>query len=167
MKAPSTHAHTPLWGNSCLPTLLTLPDIEVWITHGVIYLSQIYSISVRSFQDLKLAFNMFFHFFQLRHMLLVQFGDSIHNLTSLYPLDVFLGADSKKWTSTFYSSLLQPAVTELTFQLKTQWMAAVAELEDKGWEDVLASCKFGFPQTIRLPNYTYIHTHIYNYTDPI
>lgn len=96
MKAPSTHAHTPLWGNPCLPTLLTLPDIEVWITHGVIYLSQIYSISVRSFKDLKLAFNMFFHFFQLRHMLLVQFGDSIHNLTSLYPLDVFLGADSKK-----------------------------------------------------------------------
>lgn len=45
MKAPSMHAHTPLWGYSCLPELLTVPDFELWIAQEGIYLSQLITSS--------------------------------------------------------------------------------------------------------------------------
>lgn len=42
LRTPSMHSHTPLWDNPCLTELLQIPDHSLWITRGVVYLSDVY-----------------------------------------------------------------------------------------------------------------------------
>lgn len=49
----------PLWGNFNLSELLALPNIDLCINPGVIYLHQVMDNAVvKLFQDLKLAFDL-------------------------------------------------------------------------------------------------------------
>lgn len=40
-RAPQIHSHTPLWFNTQLPELLTIPDPAVWIKYDILHLYQI------------------------------------------------------------------------------------------------------------------------------
>lgn len=51
---PQIHSHTPLWFNTHLPELLSIPDPAVWIRHGILYLHQVMSTTgLKIFQTLK------------------------------------------------------------------------------------------------------------------
>lgn len=144
LRASPTHTYTPLWDNSNLYELLTLPDVDLWINRGVIYLYQVMdNMGVKSFQHLKIAFDlpnsMFFRFLQLHHVLQSQFGNASPDLTSVHLVDLLLGEDPKKLTSICYSSLTWPAAVELSNKLRGSWEADVGELEEDEWTDALAA----------------------------
>lgn len=59
LKAPSTHKQTPPWDNPCLSELLNLPDSNLWINSGVVYLAGMYNGAIlKSFQQLKDDFGL-------------------------------------------------------------------------------------------------------------
>lgn len=69
-KAPIFHTHTPLWDNSQLPELHTVPDQNLWTAKGILFLSHVLGNGiVRSFQAIKdefgLSNRMLFHYLQL------------------------------------------------------------------------------------------------------
>lgn len=139
-KLPSTHNQTPLWDNPCLTELLHLPDRDLWITSGVVYLADMYSGDIlKSFQQLKddfgLANSMHFQYLQLRHALQTQFRESPPNLEQLDILDVITGSEPQKLISTFYSCLMHPTAAALAYQLKDRWVKDVGEIEEDEWEE--------------------------------
>lgn len=74
--------HIPLWGNSSLPHLRTVPDPQVWTRHGVKTLRHVMPEGrLLPFEGLKDKFGlppwMYFRYLQLRHALRAQFPDPI------------------------------------------------------------------------------------------
>lgn len=100
-QAPSPHSHTPLWNNPNLPELTSLPDCSLWVSKGIIYLTQVVAHGmVKLFQTLKDDFalpnHMLFCYLQIRHALNTLFGSPIPALEVPLPVDIIMGKDSKK-----------------------------------------------------------------------
>lgn len=99
-RTPLTHPQTPLWYNPCLKELLQLPDRNLWITKGVVYLADLFcGIILKSFQQLKDDFDlpnsMHFRYLLLHHAIQTQFRDTHPNLEQLDILNVISGPTPK------------------------------------------------------------------------
>lgn len=91
-----------------MPKLTSIPDHEMWVYKGIIYLSQVVAGgTVKSFQTFKDKFalpnHMLFRYLQLRHALNTQFRNSIPTLQVPLLVDIVLGKDPKKRISQIYT----------------------------------------------------------------
>lgn len=150
-QAPSPHSHTPLWDNPTLPELATIPDHDLWVTKGVIYLSQVVANgSVKAFQTLKdnfaLSNHMFFRYLQLQHALNTQLGGPIPALEIPLLVDIVLGEDPKKQISQIYTYLMRPIAETTTQQQRSRWESDLGILTDEDWEEALGNCKIVSPK---------------------
>ncbi|PIO11944.1 hypothetical protein AB205_0020800, partial [Aquarana catesbeiana] len=150
-QAPSPHSHTPLWDNPNLPELTSLPDRSLWVSKGIIYLTQVVAHGmVKLFQtlidDFALPNHMLFRYLQIRHALNTQFGSPIPALEVPLPVDIIMGKDSKKLISQFYTYLTRPAADAVAHQLKLRWESDLGSLTDEDWEEALANCKAVSPK---------------------
>lgn len=156
--SPPIHAHTPLWDNSNLPELLTLPDVDIWINQGGIYLLQVMnSAGVKLFQDLKPTFglpnSMLFRFLQLRHALQSQFRNSTPDLFFISCGRSPGSRLEKKLTSICYSNPILPAASDLTCELKSSWVVDVEEDGRMPWQPAS-----WFLQSFLTGLHTYVYT---------
>lgn len=162
-QAPSPHSHTPLWHNSHMPELHSVPDHRLWVDKGIIYLSQVVSGGlVKSFQALRDSFtlpdHMLLRYYQLRHALCTQFRGSLPCLEIPLLMDIVLGEDSRKLISLIYTYLMSPMAESTALQLKSSWESDLGALSDEDWKEALSNCKTVSPKlSDRLTNLYILH----------
>lgn len=125
LRTPQVHSHTPLWFNTHLPELLSIPDPAAWIRHGILYIHQIMTTTgLKTFQALKDEFSLpnclFFRYLQRRHAIQTQFTGSNPSLAVPFIVDTVTGTEPAKLISILYSTIRLPSTTALAYTAKTR-----------------------------------------------
>lgn len=136
------HSHTPLWLNSHMPELYSIPDSTVWDLHGIIYLHQVLSTSgPKTFQTLKEEFmlpnHLLFIYLQLHHAIRAQLVNLEVTIDPPPVLNIIMGEDPSKLISNVYSILrLQKTIT-VAQTAKNAWEQDVGPINDTDWDEIL------------------------------
>lgn len=104
------HSHTPLWLNSHLPELYTIPDPAIWASYGILYLNQVLTTSgPKTFQALKDEFSLpshlLFRYLQLRHAVRTPLTNLAVTLDTPPVLNIIVGTEHCKLISNLYYTL--------------------------------------------------------------
>ena len=145
------HSHTPLWNNSFMPELSTIPDPGVWASYGILFLSQVMSgTGHKSYNRLREEFSLphqlHYRYLQLRHALRAQMGPDSVEVSSPQVLDVIFGKDSAKLTSNCYYVIRRRRTSKIMQVAKWKWERDLGPIEDTEWEEILEGVKTVSPK---------------------
>lgn len=130
---------------------MQLPDVELWINYGILYLHQFISNgTLKSFNDLTEEFSlpphMLYRYLQVKHAMQRQFRALFPQCIPNALMAMVKDTDPRKLISAFYNILLTPAASKLAYGLKPRWERAIGPLEDEGWEEGMESPRAASPK---------------------
>ncbi|OCT80028.1 hypothetical protein XELAEV_18026845mg [Xenopus laevis] len=157
---------TPLWFNTNLEQLLTIPEPVIWAQFNVKYVNEIYvDNAFLTFDQLKDKFNlpnrMFFRFLQLRHALTQQFRSRPLQIKTSPIEDLLRKQQLNKPLSTLYGHVRQakPSSTQGLYQ---KWIVNIPDLTSEQWNTILQDTLSPLIRSRdRLIQFKYLHKAYY------
>lgn len=140
-----------MWFNDHLPELSTVPDPQLWVAYGIVYLSQVLTeTGPISFQSRKETFSipnqLLFRYLQLRHAIRVQTASTSIVLETPLVLDILFGADSTKLLSNLYYVLRLHRSHKVSQTAKEKWEQNIGPIDNTDWEKILEGVKTASPK---------------------